>query len=109
MVDMKDKFSVIGRDKDGNTVSITNIVGCTFNELEKRANEISEKNGLTYEILRDKTIFEVIYYFQNKEQSKWEADKEDWQQLYDKVDNLEWEATKIRHAIEEYLEKHNEG
>ena len=63
-MDYSDKFVVIGRNDEGHIVTVVNVVGGNYGEIEKAANETAEKTHLKYEILHDNTLFDVVYHFE---------------------------------------------
>ena len=67
-MDYSDKFVVIGRDEEGHIVTVVNVVGGNYGEIEKAANETAEKTHLKYEILHDNTLFDVVYHFEAQNQ-----------------------------------------
>ena len=67
-MDYTDKFVVIGRNDEGHIVTVVNVVGANYGEVEKATNETSEKTHLKYEILHDNTLFDVVYHFENQYQ-----------------------------------------
>lgn len=64
-MDYSDKFVVIGRDDEGHIITVAGVVGANYGEIEKVAIETSEKTHLKYEILHDKTLFDVVYHYED--------------------------------------------
>jgi len=67
-MEYSDKFVVIGRDDEGHIVTVVNVVGGNYGEIEKAANETAEKTHLKYEIIHDNTLFDVVYHFETQNQ-----------------------------------------
>lgn len=108
-MDMSDKFVFIYRGDDGNIINAGIIVGHPFNEVDKRAREIEAKQGGHYEISNDKTLAEVVYHFQNKEDKRFMADKEDWEELLNHLENIDDSIDDTRRMVENYINTIKEG
>ena len=108
-MDMSDKFVFIYRGDDGNIINAGIIVGHSFNEVDKRAREIEAKQGGHYEISNDKTLAEVVYHFQNKEDKRFMADKEDWEELLNHLENIDDNIDDARRMVENYINTIKEG
>lgn len=67
-MDYTDKFVVIGRNDEGQIVTVVDVVGGNYGEIEKVALETAEKTKLKYEILHDQTLFDVVYHFESQYQ-----------------------------------------
>ena len=67
-MDYTDKFTVIGRNEEGYIVTVVNVVGANYGEVEKTAIETAKKTHLKYEIIHDNTLFDVVYHFENNSQ-----------------------------------------
>jgi 3-deoxy-D-manno-octulosonic-acid transferase len=102
-MDMTDKFVFIYRGDDGNIFNAGIIVGHSFDEVDKRAREIEAKQGGHYEISNDKTLAEVVYHFQNKEDKRFMADKEDWEELQNTIEDAEDYLKTVKEAVENYI------
>lgn len=102
-MDMSDKFVFIYRGDDGNIINAGIIVGHSFNEVDKRAREIEAKQGGHYEISNDKTLAEVVYHFQNKEDKRFMADKEEWEELLNHLENIDDNIDDARRMVENYI------
>ena len=102
-MDMSDKFVFIYRGDDGNIINAGIIVGHPFNEVDKRAREIEAKQGGHYEISNDKTLAEVVYHFQNKEDKRFMADKEEWEELLNHLENIDDNIDDARRMVENYI------
>lgn len=102
-MDMSDKFVFIYRGDDGNIINTGIIVGHSFDDVDKRAREIEAKQGGHYEISNDKTLAEVVYHFQNKEDKRFMADKEEWEELLNHLENIDDNIDDARRMVENYI------
>lgn len=102
-MDMSDKFVFIYRGDDGNIINAGIIVGHSFDDVDKRAREIEAKQGGHYEISNDKTLAEVVYHFQNKEDKRFMADKEEWEELLNHLENIDDNIDDARRMVENYI------
>jgi hypothetical protein len=67
-MDYTDKFVVIGRNDEGQIITVVDVVGGNYGEIEKAALETAEKTKLKYEIIHDQTLFDVVYHFETQYQ-----------------------------------------
>ena len=65
-MDMKDKFSILVRNTEGNIINAFNVIAGTFSEVEKMARQKEKETGKTYVITKDAYIFQVIQVLQEK-------------------------------------------
>ena len=104
MTDMTDKLSFINRDDKGYIIGVGNLVGCSYAEARKRADGLEEKQGDHYEIIKDEKIFQIIQYFVDKEENKFMADKDDWDEIVNHLDNMEDDIYETKKMIANYIE-----
>jgi len=67
-MDYTDKFVVIGRNDEGQIITVVDVVGGNYGEIEQAALETAEKTKLKYEIIHDQTLFDVVYHFESQYQ-----------------------------------------
>lgn len=104
MVDMTDKLSFINRDEDGYIKSVGNLVGVSYKEAEERAKGLEKSQGDHYELIKDEKIFQIIQYFNDKEDRKFMAEKDDWDEIVNQLENVEDYIYDAKKAIENYIE-----
>lgn len=62
MSDYTKKFTVVIK-KDGFIKSVVNVIG-TFEEVESMAHDILDDEGYTFDIIKDKDVFDIVYHFE---------------------------------------------
>ena len=63
MSDYTKKFTVVIK-KDGYIKSVVNVIG-TFEEVESMAHDILDDEGYTFDIIKDKDVFDIVYHFED--------------------------------------------
>jgi hypothetical protein len=63
MSDYTKKFTVVIK-KDGFIKSVVNVIG-TFEEVESMAHDILDDEGYTFDIIKDKDVFDIVYHFED--------------------------------------------
>lgn len=104
MTDMTDKLSFINRDSDGYIKCVGNLVGCSFKEADERAKELEKTQDDHFELIKDEKIFQIIQYFNDKEENKFMADKDDWDEIINHLDNMEDDIYETKKMIANYIE-----
>ena len=104
MTDMTDKLSFINRDSNGNIKCVGNLVGCSFKEADERAKELEKSQDDHYELIKDEKIFQIIQYFNDKADRKFMADKDDWDEVLNQLENMEDDIYETKKMIANYIE-----
>lgn len=63
MSDYTKKFTVVIK-KDGYINSVINVIG-TYEEIESMAHDILDDEGYTFDIIKDKDVFDIVYHFED--------------------------------------------
>ena len=63
MSDYTNKFTVVIK-KDGYINSVINVIG-TYEEIESMAHDILDDEGYTFDIIKDKDVFDIVYHFED--------------------------------------------
>ena len=63
MYDYTKKFTVVIK-KDGYINSVINVIG-TYEEVESMAHDILDDEGYTFDIIKDKDVFDIVYHFED--------------------------------------------
>ena len=103
MTDMSDKLSFINRDSNGHIKCVGNLVGCSFKEADERAKELEKTQDDHFELIKDEKIFQIIQYFNDKEDRKFMADKDDWNELVKQLEYIEDYMYDAKKAIQNYI------
>ena len=63
MSDYTKKFTVVIK-KDSFIKSVVNVIG-TFEEVESMTHDILDDEGYTFDIIKDKDVFDIVYHFED--------------------------------------------
>lgn len=105
---MSEYFCVIGRNEN-NKITLAQAASpeMTKDKVEEIVNSWKNNRPLhySYEIINNKLLSEVLLFVQKQKEIKYDIGKREWEELCDKINDLEDEVIRCRHVIEDKLEE----
>lgn len=106
---MIEYMCIIGRDLKNNIVSVETTTSnvYTYTEVKNFINlrYTNSQKDITYTIIKDDVIYNIIQYFINKKEQHWLADKDDWKCLCNTLEDIKETVSNIKEEIKEKLNK----
>lgn len=96
-------LTVICRDKDDNIVHVENAPqNKTFSEVEEIV-----KTGKydSFEIQQNKLLYDTVEYMKTLKEQRYYADKREWNDICQRLDDIEWDISHLKDEIYEKLEE----